>query len=530
MTAHSTARSARNAILSSFALALLLTGFTIVPTEAAIPGDRLAGHRCRTYSSSVTKENTVDALRETAGVPGAWCEIDLKKLSDGTLIVWHDPTWSRVADPATLPTGVVATDNVSRATWDQVSQIRTRGGAPVATFKDMILASAKDHVPLLVEVVNGVVPRPADWVDYAEKADADVRYYQPVSSMCTTTQLDALKASRAVIGIKTVASPPCALSAQQMQDKGATFVVNDASAITSAYVADMNAHGLTVYARGATKESAQALFDKGVARLMVERPAEATLWGSPPQMQPLTGDRLLGHRCRTYDQAVTHENTVTALIAISGVTGAWCEIDVWRLSDGTMIVWDDATWSRAADPATLPDGVAATDRVASAKWTQVSQIKTRGGSSVTTFTEMIDASVVHKVPLVVEIRNAISDPAVWVDYAASAAASVRYFQVPTGSTCAAVALGQLRAAKAITGIKMPNSTSACKLTPQGVQDRGATFVLNTASEVTASYTADMTARGVDVYATGVTRTNARGLLGNGAKRLLVERPGDAVAW
>jgi hypothetical protein len=144
-----------------------LAVLTPAPAIAA-DGSDLIGHRCRTGDSLYTKENTVAALRDVSTVPGAMCEIDVWRLSDGTNIVWHDPTWERVADPATLPDGVDPTDPVTQATSAQVSQIRTKGGQPVARLGWMIRAAGEYDVPLIVEIQNSISGE--EWfVDYARQ-------------------------------------------------------------------------------------------------------------------------------------------------------------------------------------------------------------------------------------------------------------------------------------------------------------------------------------------------------------------------
>src|SRR3712207_6738775 len=116
------------------ALILALSGSLFIAAPAdALSGSSLIGHRCRTYDRAVTNENTVVALQDTAaGAPGAYCEIDVYRISDGTFIVWHDPTWSRVANHATLPKEIAPTDRVVNATREQIAGIKTKGGAPVA--------------------------------------------------------------------------------------------------------------------------------------------------------------------------------------------------------------------------------------------------------------------------------------------------------------------------------------------------------------------------------------------------------------
>ena len=70
----------RSALRVCFVLALALVGgvLTYAPAAEAAgnPGDHVLGHRCRTYETKVTNENTVEALRDTSEMPGAICEID----------------------------------------------------------------------------------------------------------------------------------------------------------------------------------------------------------------------------------------------------------------------------------------------------------------------------------------------------------------------------------------------------------------------------------------------------------------------
>lgn len=265
-------------------LVLVLTAGLLTAAPAyAVPGDKILGHRCRTYDNSVTKENTIAAMLDTRDINGAWCEIDVWKISDGTTIVWHDNTWGRAADHDTLPPGVRPTDPVKKATWAQVSQIRTKGGAPVPTFRQMIDASARNGVPLVVEIRNSL-PDPGALLSYAKQRLATVKYYQlPTSSNCTTGQLDRLRAANngAVIGIKMPGdASPCKMTPTRLQEKGASFISESAGKITATLVTDLRTRGVVVYARGAGRYTAKALLEKGVARLLVNRPRDAVRWPS----------------------------------------------------------------------------------------------------------------------------------------------------------------------------------------------------------------------------------------------------------
>jgi len=260
-------------------LALGTSSVVTADPARAVAGDHLTGHRCRqTYPSTATKEDTPAALIDVSAVPGAWCEIDLWRISDGTMIVWHDATWGRVADPASLAAaGVSATDQVVKATAVQVSKIRTKGGEPVATFAAMIDASGAHGVPLLVELKN-TVQDPASWVSYARQKSARVLYYKAPTATCKTPLLDQLRAAGAEIGFKQTPSG-CRLTADQAKAKGASFVAPDVDLITLEYTSAMHGVGIAVYARGGvTATNAQDMLGKGADRLTVKYVQAALTW------------------------------------------------------------------------------------------------------------------------------------------------------------------------------------------------------------------------------------------------------------
>jgi len=258
-------------------LACAASTLLVVPAQAASGGDQLIGHRCRTYDPAVTNEDTVAALIDIASIPGAWCEVDTWRLADGRQIIWHDPTWERVADPATLPDGIQPTDAVQDATWDQVSQIRTKGGAPVARLTQMIDASATYGVPLIVETQNPLL-NASKFVDYASAQGASVRYYQAPSRTCETPSIDRLRDAGAVVGIKINDNPICSLTPWQIQNKGASFVTAPQSLITYGLVGALRWWGVDVYARWASAYTAQDLIDLGAVRVLVDDPTEAVTW------------------------------------------------------------------------------------------------------------------------------------------------------------------------------------------------------------------------------------------------------------
>jgi hypothetical protein len=202
------------------------------------------------------------------------CEIDVWRLSDGTNIVWHDPTWERVADPATLPDGVDPTDPVTQATSAQVSQIRTKGGQPVARLGWMIRAAGEYDVPLIVEIQNSISGE--EWfVDYARQQGATVSYYAAPKRDCSTDELDELRRAGATIGIKINDNTDCELTASQLASKGARFVTVAGSAVTSTYTDSLHARGISVYARWASVSQIVPLLNSGADRVMINDPLAA---------------------------------------------------------------------------------------------------------------------------------------------------------------------------------------------------------------------------------------------------------------
>lgn len=265
------------------AMAMVMIGglLAAVPAQAhqSQPGDHVLGHRCRTaYPPADTNENTVAALRDTAGIPGAVCEIDVYRISDGTLIVWHDARWNRVADLDTLPPGVQRSDRIVEATWAQVSQIRTKGGEPVPTLEQMIAAAADNDIPLVVDIRNSLRNNAPRLVDYANEQGADVRYYQLIRDSCSTGLIDRFRTAGATVGIKFLGQ--CPMTPAQIQARGASFTQELSFRLTDAYLDDMNARGIQVGVldRGMDEETAEGLHDRGVSKFLLDAPQDALTW------------------------------------------------------------------------------------------------------------------------------------------------------------------------------------------------------------------------------------------------------------
>jgi hypothetical protein len=167
--------------------------------------------------------------------------------------------------------------------------------------------------------------------------------------------------------------------------------------------------------------------------------------------------------------------------------------------------------------------------VANATWAQVSQVRTKGGEPVATLAAMIDASAAHAVPLVVEVKTSMTDPASWVDYAEERGADVRYYRTPTTTECRAPVLDQLRDAGAVTGMRLvPNA--ACQMTAAQIAARGASFISQSAGEITPEYTGEMHAHGVSVYVRKATAETSQDLMDDGSDRLIVSNPQAASGW
>jgi glycerophosphoryl diester phosphodiesterase len=267
--------------LGVLALALVGGVLTYAPAAqaAGTPGDHVLGHRCRTYETKVTNENTVEALRDTAEMPGAICEIDAITIADGTVVVVHDGTFRRVGKASTFPAGVTATTRVANTTWAQVSQIRTKGGQPIARLEDMIRAAGQYHIGLYVDMRNRL-PNPSALVTLANQVGANVGYYQLLQGNCSHANIDRMRAAGAPVGVKLLGE--CPTTPAQMQAMGATFTQQISFFMTDAYIADARARGITVGVldRGMTEATAEALAARGVQKFLLNEPKEALTWFS----------------------------------------------------------------------------------------------------------------------------------------------------------------------------------------------------------------------------------------------------------
>jgi glycerophosphoryl diester phosphodiesterase len=277
-------RSITRKALGTMAVALVGSLLTVAPAEAHTgdPGSHVYGHRCRVTDRAVNNENTVQALMELRAIPGAKCEIDAYRISDGTIIVWHDATWNRVADPASLQrAGLEPRDRIVNATAAQVSQVRTRGGQPVPTLQDMIRASGQYNVPLVVDIRNAI-RNEAALVTLANQVGANVDYYELVRASCSTAHTDRFSRQGADTGLKFLGD--CTMTPAQIAAKGADFTQELSFRLTDAYLADMANRGIAVgiLDRGMTETNAEALHARGIMRFLLDDPLVARTWFDGP--------------------------------------------------------------------------------------------------------------------------------------------------------------------------------------------------------------------------------------------------------
>lgn len=234
------------------------------------------GHRCHHWLTDTehTNENTIAALKYVAeNSPGAGCEIDVWRTSDGVPIVEHDPTWKRTIDPATL-VGVPA--RVADTTYAQVTELRTKGGEPIATLRDMIKASAEYDVPLLVETKDYDVP--ASWLDLAARKGATVSWYQTPTPApdCNLGMLEQIAAAGGTVGMKGARSCDY-LTPVEVRQRG-TFLVTNLRVWPKAQLRTYRDAGLVLGPYLIDSEGFGRMIRRGARMLIVPDTKEAADW------------------------------------------------------------------------------------------------------------------------------------------------------------------------------------------------------------------------------------------------------------
>lgn len=124
--------------------------FSCKPAAAAF----VAAHR-GTHEGSVFPENTTESLQALVAANVKFAEIDVAKLKDGTLIMWHDGTWER---------GSTGSGPIASSTWEDAEKLLTKDTNGDLTsirpskFSDA-LRSAKDRIYLEIDFKSSVDPK-----------------------------------------------------------------------------------------------------------------------------------------------------------------------------------------------------------------------------------------------------------------------------------------------------------------------------------------------------------------------------------
>ena len=121
--------------------------FSCKPNDAAF----VAAHR-GTHEGSAFPENTLESLQALVAAKVKFAEVDVARIKDGTLILWHDGTWER----ASTGKGPIAA-----STWDQAEKLLTKDTNGNLTsirpskFSD-VLKWAKDKIYLEIDFKSSV--------------------------------------------------------------------------------------------------------------------------------------------------------------------------------------------------------------------------------------------------------------------------------------------------------------------------------------------------------------------------------------
>ncbi|SPT53384.1 Glycerophosphoryl diester phosphodiesterase [Actinomyces bovis] len=104
-------------------------------------------------------ENTWAAVEHTVGLGLRWMETDLHVTGDGVVILWHDPSFQRVANQ-TVP--------ISQQTWQEISGQDVGDGRPPVRLDDVLHAFPELHLNMDLKVPEVVQPA----LQVARAADA----------------------------------------------------------------------------------------------------------------------------------------------------------------------------------------------------------------------------------------------------------------------------------------------------------------------------------------------------------------------
>lgn len=131
-------------------IASILQLFSCKPADAAF----VAAHR-GTHEGSTFPENTTESLQALTAAKVKFAEIDVARLKDGTLILWHDGTWER---------GSTGSGPIAASTWEDAEKLLTKDTNGDLTsirpskFSD-VLKWAKDKIYLEIDFKSSVDPK-----------------------------------------------------------------------------------------------------------------------------------------------------------------------------------------------------------------------------------------------------------------------------------------------------------------------------------------------------------------------------------
>ena len=128
----------------------VLQSFSCKPAEAAF----VAAHR-GTHEGSSFPENTTESLQALTAGKVKFAEVDVARLKDGTLILWHDGTWERASTgsgPIAASTWADAEKLLTKDTNGNLTSIRP------SRFSD-VLKWSKDQIYLEIDFKSSVDPQ-----------------------------------------------------------------------------------------------------------------------------------------------------------------------------------------------------------------------------------------------------------------------------------------------------------------------------------------------------------------------------------
>lgn len=138
----------------------------------------IVAHRC---GASYAPENTVAALHQASKMGATWCELDVQKCADGSIIVLHDESLAR-------------TTGLDKCSWEVTyDEVRTLdagssfseefAGEPVPLLEDMIAAAKEDGMKLQIEI------KPTGHDEGIEQDVVDIIHAMDFEDQCSVLSL-----------------------------------------------------------------------------------------------------------------------------------------------------------------------------------------------------------------------------------------------------------------------------------------------------------------------------------------------------